>query len=197
MSLHAGCYWGVLGAVLSTIVVDHQLTEPAPTAVGCHTALPFEDFYTANESRLFRALFVLTGDRHQAEDLMQTAFCKVWERWDRVSDLDDPVGYLFRTAFNTHHSATRRAMRAARRLVDRSSDRPAPLEPAELAAVRDRATRALDVLTPRQREAVVLTALLGFGRADAAQVMGIRPATVRVLVSQARAALAAAPEDEA
>jgi len=175
-------------------VVDHRLTESARTAVGCRIALAFEDFYAANERRLFRALFVLTGDRHQAEDVMQTAFCKVWERWDHVSELDDPVGYLFRTAFNTHHSATRRAVRAARRLVDRSSHRPEPLEPAELAEVRDRATRALDVLTPRQREAVVLTELLGFGRSDAAQVMGIRPATVRVLVSQARAALARAAE---
>jgi RNA polymerase sigma-70 factor, ECF subfamily len=183
--------------VLSTIVVDQRLTEPAPTSVGYRADLAFEDFYAANESRLYRALFVVTGDRHEAEDLMQTAFCKVWERWHRVSVLDDPVGYLFRTAFNTHTSTTRRALRAARRLVDRSSDRPAPLEPAELAEVRDTATRALDVLTPRQREAVVLTELLGLGRAEAARVMGIRPATVRVLVSQARAALVGQPEDEA
>jgi RNA polymerase sigma-70 factor, ECF subfamily len=183
--------------VLSTIVVDQRITESAPTTVGCRAVLAFEDFYAANESRLFRALFVVTGDRHEAEDVMQTAFCKVWERWDRVSLLDDPIGYLFRTAFNTHHSATRRAVRVARRLVDRSSDRPAPLEPAELAEVRDQATRALDVLTPRQREAVVVTELLGFGRTDAARIMGIRPATVRVLISQARAALLRVAEDEA
>ncbi|HEY3142864.1 MAG TPA: sigma-70 family RNA polymerase sigma factor [Acidimicrobiales bacterium] len=182
---------------MSTIVVDHRLTDPAPTAVGDRTALAFEDFYAANERRLFRALFVLTGDRPEAEDLMQTAFCKVWERWGRVSQFDDPVGYLFRTAFNTHHSTTRRAARAARRLVDRSSHRPPPLEPSELAEVRDRAARALDVLTPRQREAVVLTALLGFDGVEAAGVMGIRPATVRVLVSQARLALADVREDEA
>lgn len=182
---------------MSTIVVDHRLTESATTAVECRTTLAFEDFYTANEGRLFRALFVLTGDRHESEDLMQTAFCKVLERWERVAQLDDPVGYLFRTAFNTHHSATRRAVRAARRLVDRSSDRPPPLEPSELTEVRDRATRALDVLTPRQREAVVLTELLGFGRPEAARIMGIRPATVRVLVSQARTALVGARGEEA
>lgn len=182
--------------MLSTIVVDQRLTEPAPIAVGCRAAPAFEDFYAANEGRLFRALFVLTSDRHEAEDLMQTAFCKVWERWDRISALDDPVGYLFRTAFNTHHSASRRAVRAARRLVDRSSNRTPPLDPEQLAEVRDSASRALDVLTPRQREAVVLTALLGYGRSEAADVMGIRPATVRVLVSQARSLLTEVGEEK-
>jgi len=150
----------------------------------------FEVFYLANERRLFRALYVMTGDRDEAEDIMQTAFCKVWERWAHVAALDDPVGYLFRTAFNTHRSAVRRSMRAARRLVGRHDPTPPP-EPSEVAAARDHASRTLDVLTRRQREAVVLTAMLGLGGVEAAQVMGIRPATVRALVSQARAALTA------
>jgi RNA polymerase sigma factor (sigma-70 family) len=172
-------------------VVDHRLAEAVPTPFGRLAAPGFEAFYVANERRLYRALFVMTGDRDETEDIMQTAFCKMWERWEKVALLDDPVGYLFRTAFNTHRSATRRSMRAARRrFVGRSSAEESPPEPSEVAATRDHAARALDVLTRRQREAVVLTALLGFGGAEAAQVMGIRPATVRVLVSQARAALA-------
>jgi RNA polymerase sigma-70 factor, ECF subfamily len=175
--------------VLSAIAVDHRFTDTSPTLVGRSAVPSFEGFYVANERRLYRALFAVTGDRHAAEDLMQTAFCKVWERWDRVGHLDDPVGYLFRTAFNAQRSAARRTLRAARRLVDRALDRPQPSEPSELAEVRDQAARVLDVLTPRQRETVVLTALLGFGAAEASQIMGIRPATVRALVSQARSAL--------
>lgn len=171
-------------------MVDHRLADAVPTPFGRLAAPGFEAFYVANERRLFRALFVVTGDRDETEDIMQTAFCKMWERWDRVALLDDPVGYLFRTAFNTHRSATRRSMRAARRLVGRTPVEVPPPEPSEVAATRDRAARALDALTRRQREAVVLTALLGFGGAEAAKIMGIRPATVRVLVSQARAALA-------
>jgi RNA polymerase sigma factor (sigma-70 family) len=177
---------------LTAIVVDQRLTdltEPTPAVAGQRSAPSFEAFYLANERRLFRALFIVTGDRHETEDLMQTAFCKVWERWDRVAELDDPVGYLFRTAFNTHRSAVRRTMRAARRVVLWSPERPSPAEPGEVAEMRDRAARALGKLTRRQREAVVLTALLGYGRNEAARIMGIRPATVRVLVSQARAAL--------
>ena len=146
--------------------------------------LAFEAFYAANERKLFRALYVVTGNRHEAEDLMQTAFCKVWERWDRVGRLDDPTGYLFRTAFNSQRSAARRA-------VDHVlANLTPPPEPQDVAEVRDLATRTLDALTTRQRQAVVLTALLGLSRAEAAGIMRIRPSTVRVLVSQARAALA-------
>ena len=172
-------------------VAHERVSEPAPITVGVRPALSFEAFYMANERRLFRALYVLTGDRHEAEDLAQLAFCKVWERWDKVARLDDPVGYLFRIAFNAHHSATRRAVRAARRAFDvviHSAPTPGP-EPADLAADRDHVARALQQLTPRQREALVLTQLLDRDVADAARIMRIRPATVRVLVSQARAVL--------
>jgi DNA-directed RNA polymerase specialized sigma24 family protein len=82
-------------------------------------------------------------------------------------------------------------VRAARRAFDvviHSTPAPSP-EPADLAADRDHVARALQQLTPRQREALVLTQLLDRDVADAARIMRIRPATVRVLVSQARAAL--------
>jgi RNA polymerase sigma-70 factor (ECF subfamily) len=177
--------------VLAATVVRERFTSSAPISVGVPTALSFEGFYMANERRLFRALFVLTGSRDQAEDLAQHAFCKVWERWDRVSGLDDPTGYLFRTAFNAHHSATRRAVRAARRVVEvvaHTTPAPAP-EPADLAVDRDHVDRVLALLTPRQREAVVLTQLLDCDTNHAARIMRIRPATVRVLVSQARSVL--------
>ena len=178
--------------MLAVTVARERSTHTAPITVGVGDALSFEGFYLAYERRLFRALTVLTGNRDEAEELAQLAFCRVWERWDRVSTLDDPAGYLFRTAFNAHHSATRRAVRAARRVVDivvHTSPVPLP-EPAELAADRDHVARALAELSPRQREALVLTQLLDCDATDAARIMRIRPATVRVLVSQARAVLA-------
>lgn len=187
---------------MSTIVVDRRLTRSGSVQAAAPTesrSVPaFEGFYAANERRLFRALYVVTGDRHEAEDVMQTAFCKVWERWDRVGRLDDPAGYLFRTAFNTQRSAARRAVRVARRAVQSLPGPPpaVPDEPATLAELRDSAARALNALTHRQRQAVVLTALLGFSRQEAAAIMEIRPATVRVLVSQARAVLSGAGDED-
>jgi RNA polymerase sigma factor (sigma-70 family) len=54
---------------------------------------------------------------------------------------------------------------------------------------RDAVARALTRLTPRQRAAIVLTAMLGFETEEAARILGVRPATVRSLTSQGRAAL--------
>lgn len=183
-------------------MVDRRLTRSASVQAAApaesRSVPAFEGFYAANERKLFRALYVVTGDRYEAEDVMQTAFCKIWERWDRVGQLDDPAGYLFRTAFNTQRSAARRAVRAARRAVQGLPAVPStvPDEPATLAELRDSATRALDALTHRQRQAVVLTALLGFSRQEAAAIMEIRPATVRVLVSQARALLSGEGDED-
>lgn len=56
----------------------------------------------------------MTGNRQEAEEIMQDAFVAIWERWDRVGPMDDPTGYLYRTAMNRHRSGRRRAARAAR-----------------------------------------------------------------------------------
>jgi len=77
----------------------------------------FEAFFDAERARLLRALYLLTGNRDEAEEVLQDAFIAVWERWDRVGAMDDPTGYLFRTALNRHRSGVRRAARAARRAV--------------------------------------------------------------------------------
>jgi DNA-directed RNA polymerase specialized sigma24 family protein len=45
---------------------------------------------------VFTALCLVTGDRHEAEEIAQDAFVRVFERWDRVGSLEDPTGYLFR-----------------------------------------------------------------------------------------------------
>ena len=148
-------------------------------------APPFEDFFEAEHLRLYRALFIVTNNRHEAEELMQEAFLKVWERWDRVRRMDDPTGYLYRTAMNRFRSGLRRAARAARRAF-----RTVP--PADaFAAVdeRDAVARAMSRLSRRQRAALVLTEFLGYGSEEAGRILGVKPVTARVLASQARAAL--------
>ena len=66
----------------------------------------FETFYQAEARTLFRRLWLVTGNRAEAEELMQDAFLRVWERWDRVGGMDDPLGYLYRTAMNLFASGT-------------------------------------------------------------------------------------------
>jgi RNA polymerase sigma-70 factor (ECF subfamily) len=57
--------------------------------------------------------------------------------------------------------------------------------------IREDVRRMLRSLTPRQRAALVLLDLYGYGSEDAARIMGIRPSTVRALATQGRAALRA------
>src|SRR5213082_1055541 len=93
-------------------------TEPALVQfAGKGPSRDFEEFFKDEHVRLLRALFLVTGTEHEAEDLMQEAFVKVWERWDRVRAMDDPTGYLYRTAMNAFRSRVRRALTAARRAV--------------------------------------------------------------------------------
>jgi RNA polymerase sigma factor (sigma-70 family) len=160
------------------VMADLEVPGDAPP-------LRFERFFEAEHERLLRALFVLTGDAHEAEELAQEAFLALWQRWDRVRTLEDPTGYLYRTAMNRFRSRVRRITRAAVRVMGH----PAPADAFAAADERDALARALSSLTPRQRAAIVLTDLLGYGSEDAGRILGVKDVTVRVLASQARAAL--------
>ena len=145
----------------------------------------FEEFFDAERVRLFGALAVMSGNRAEAEEVMQDAFLKIWERWDRVSAMDSPEGFLYRTAFNTYRTRMRRAAVAVRKAVHLLPQDDA------LGTVdsRDEAMRLLRALTVREREAIVLTAYLGYSTEEAGKLLGIKASTVRVLTTRARATL--------
>src|SRR5262245_50294061 len=147
----------------------------------------FEAFFDAEWARLFRALLLLTGSRQEAEDVTQGAFLKLLERWGRLDHAGDLEGYLFRTALNSYRSLHRRSRLAAQRVLSPGTAEPDPFEEV---AERDEAIRLLLGLTPRQREAVVLTGIEGFTYQQAAALLGIKDSTVRVLVAQARSRFA-------
>jgi len=143
----------------------------------------FEEFFAIEHERLLRALYVITGNRSEAEDLMQDAFVKLLERWDSVQLMDDPTGYLYRTAMNAFRTRYRRGLMALRRIAllePRHRDQFSDIE------IQDDVRQAISALTPRQRAAIVLTVLIGYTAEDAAQIMAIRPSTVRALTTQAR-----------
>ena len=148
-------------------------------------ARDFEEFFQAEHARLLRALFIVAGDRGEAEELMQEAFLSVWERWERVGRMEDPTGYLYRTAMNAFRSRARRALRAARRAFGHvvSGDAFGAID------ARDAVERALGSLPVRQRAALVLTELLGYGAEEVGRILGVKPVTVRSLASQARSVL--------
>lgn len=147
----------------------------------------FDAFFVEHHRRLFKALYFVTGDAGAAEDLAQDAFLRLWQRWDEVSVMDDPEGYLFRAALNGARMRRRRALIAARRTVPVTEER----DPFADADMRVEVRRLLLRLTPRQRAALLLVDLLGYPSERAAHILGVRPSTVRALATQGRQALRA------
>ena len=150
-----------------------------------HTAGSFEDFFREEHAGLFRALCLVTGSRQEAEDIMQIAFMKVFERWERVAVMVHPQGFLYRIAMNEFRSAYRRAARATKRAVT-------PGEPDDAFSSvenRDVVIRALRQLIPQQRAAIVLTSLLGYSSGEAGDMLGMSASTVRALGTRARTSL--------
>jgi RNA polymerase sigma-70 factor, ECF subfamily len=158
--------------------------EPGEEAGLAGEAPSFEEFYEANFRRVFTALCLVTGDRHEGEEIAQDAFLRVFERWDRVGTLEDPTGYLFRVSMNLFRNRYRRASLSLRRSLSL-----APPQKDDLAAVEthDVVVRLLKGLEPKQRAAVLLTVILEYSAEEAGRMLGIRASSVRSLTTRARA----------
>ena len=161
------------------------VVEAEPPATALAETASFEVFVTASQTRLFGSLCLMTGSRHEAEEITQEAYVRVLERWDQVQGLDDPTGYLFVTALNVFRKRMRRAGIALRRSIGMAPSQDA------FGAVEDRAVvlGALAKLPLDQRAALVVTALLGYSSEEAGQMLGIQPSTVRARATRGRTAL--------
>ena len=158
-----------------------ELGHPAPQA----GPPSFERFFEDHHAALFRGLWLVSGNRQEAEEIMQDAFLRLWERWDRVAAMTNPRGYLYRTGMNVFRSRARRARIAIMKTFSPS----AKADPILTVDERDALVRHLGEIPPRQRAAIVLVDALGFTSDEAATAMSIRPSTVRVLVARARETL--------
>ena len=155
--------------------------------------LDFSAFFADEHRALYKALYFVTGNRADASELMQDAFLRLWERWDRIDGIDDPRAYLFRVALNGFRMRARAARRATRRLVPIASSS----DPFDDVDLKEDLRRMLLDLSPRQRAALVLLDLYGYGSEEAGRILGVRPSTVRALASQGRAALRASGGSDA
>jgi RNA polymerase sigma-70 factor (ECF subfamily) len=166
------------------LVMAHIADEPAwntlPRTMGASAT--FDDFFAAERDRILRIMSVITGSYEEAEDITQDAFLKVWERWDRVAEMDSPVGYLQRIAVNVFRSRVRRSALAVRRFAGGAPEQDAFGAAEDRQVVED----ALASLTPRRRAALVLTEMLGYSAEEAGRLLGVRGSTVRALAFQAK-----------
>jgi RNA polymerase sigma factor (sigma-70 family) len=147
--------------------------------------LEFTEFFQAAFPDLVRGLFLLTADRDEAEELAQEAMARVYVRWDRVSKMSSPGGYVYRTAVNLNRKRLRRlAIRARKALFAGQEPHGSPVAESTL----DLAA-ALGALRPKQQEAFLLVEWVGLSAAEAGRILGIKPPSVRSRVHRARAAL--------
>jgi DNA-directed RNA polymerase specialized sigma24 family protein len=125
----------------------------------------FTDFVRSHEPKLRIALMSSYGPERGREATAE-AFAYAWEHWEKVRDMKEPVGYLYRVG----QSKSR----------PRLTPRPDPV-PAERIEpwVEPALPTALNRLSRKQRMAVVLVHGYGWGQQEAADVMSVSEATVR------------------
>jgi RNA polymerase sigma-70 factor (sigma-E family) len=133
------------------------------------------------------AAWLLTGDRHRAEDLVQTTLAKTYTAWSRVRR-EDATAYARRVMVNQHTDWWRRRP-WRERPVDELYDRPVVDDPVRRADQRDALVRALARLGRRERAVVVLRYYLDLPEDAVADLMGISPGTVKSAASRALAKL--------
>lgn len=137
--------------------------------------------------KVFGALALYCGNPAVAEELAQDALGRAVARWDKVSRMDNPVGWLHRVAFNLAHSHFRRA-RAERKALQAAE--VAGREPPPVDLVGSYELRAaLESLPRRQRRAVVLRHYVGLSVEEVAEVMDCSGRTVKRLTSDALASM--------
>jgi len=150
--------------------------------------------YERHALGLTRLAFIMLGDRHTAEDVVQDAFCGLYRSWDRMHEHDRALGYLRVSVVNGCRSVARRSKRVLRPLAER------PAESAEAGALvseeQRAAVAALRQLPPRQREALVLRYYADLPEAEIAATMGISRGTVKSTTARALAALGRILQEE-
>lgn len=147
-------------------------------------ATEFSGIYAAHHAESLRLAYLLTGDRHHAEDVVADAFVKVYRRWRR-GGIDQPRAYIRRAVVNESNSRFRRLAlerRAAQRLT--ADDRGARVADEQLADA-DQVFQALRRLPERQRTALVLRYYADLPERDIAQAMDVSVGTVKSSVSRA------------
>ena len=141
-----------------------------------------DDDYTAyveaSWPRLFRTAHALTGDRHEAEDLLQTALIKAYGSWGRISRAANRDAYVRRMLVNQLISWRRRPLHRSETTTADVPDAGTPGP--ELGITESGAMwQALAALPPRQRAVVVLRYYEDLSESEIAAVLGIAPGTVK------------------
>ncbi len=150
----------------------------------------FDEYVAARGPALLRLAYTLTGNKADAEDVVQEALARALQRWTRIAAVEDVDAYVRRMVVNAHTSWWRR-FRRRESPVEAVADSAVPekdrVEPDE----RRRIWLACQALPEVQRTAVVLRYYEQLEYAEIAALTGVREGSVRSRVSRGIAALRA------
>lgn len=156
----------------------HEMRDPA--------RLGFDGFVAARGRSLWRAAWLLVGDDHHAEDLVQAALTKTYSRYDAIANDHKFEAYVRTTIYRTFVSWWR--LRSWRSEQPRS-DLPERSDVEATSELRVDVLRALDNLPRMQRAVLVLRFFEDRSTRDVAGMLGISEGTVKRYVHRGCAAL--------
>lgn len=147
----------------------------------------FAEYMQARQAALMRTAYLLTGDRHSAEDLVQTSLAKLYLAWDKVQDRGSVDGYVRRIMVNENNSTWRRAWKRREFASETLPER-------QVVDAYDEGARGalwdlVQTLPRKARAVVVLRYYEELSEAETAEVLGISVGTVKSQTSRAFAAL--------
>lgn len=151
----------------------------------------FRCYVTHRSPALLRTAYLLTGNRADAEDLLQTSLAKTYLAWDRIREREALDGYVRRVMVNTQTSFWRR-----RRIDERPTEELPEVAGRDATAdldLHDALWRALAGLPRKQRAAVVLRYYEDLSEAESAQALGVSVGAVKSATSRALAKLRSDP----
>lgn len=149
--------------------------------------MDFRDFARSRAAPLHRSAYLLCGDWHLAQDLVQDTLAKAYRNWRRVQRADSPDAYVKRILVNEARQRWRRRDRHPP--VAQHEHEPVALDAADDIVRRAGLLQALLTLPLRQRATVVLRYLEGMSERETATLLGCSEGTVKSQTSRALASL--------
>ena len=146
----------------------------------------FDAFYTGSSRRVLHQMYAMTGNLADAQDLVQEAYARAWQRWSSVSTYDDPEAWVRTVAWRLAASRWRKAKNGVAAMLRHGPPAHAPEPSIDNVAL----VAALKQIPEAQRRTVVLHHLVGLSVAEVAHEMHVPEGTVKARLSRGRAALA-------
>jgi RNA polymerase sigma-70 factor (sigma-E family) len=148
----------------------------------------FDSFVVARGQVLLRFAYLLCGDRHLAEDIVQEVLARAHQRWAKIERMEAPEAYV-RRAIVREYLSWRRRRASTEYVVAQVPERADPYEPVDAIVERGVVWRMLSDLPRAQRAVIVLRFYVDLSNDEIAHVLGCAPSTVRAHTTRALARL--------